>query len=237
MTARHPMDCYVTPACAGIAIRHHLMASPSIAHHPILDPFAGPGFLLQTGAPIGRRTYAHDLDTRWEPELRKRVSPLNIRLGRDSLAMDWSVRGGERPHILSNNPYGVTVESIEKARDHAYTHGRYAALLLRVDFWHHKSRARLRPDIKLSLEWRPKFAYREERKRDKATGLMVPTGRLVLGSDMSAYAWGIWLPEPTGDTREIYVAKPDVPAELEAEHARLAMLAYRMGHEAQGATP
>lgn len=233
MTARHPMDCYVTPPCAALAIRswmenrfadhHGLFATPDV-----LDPFAGPGFLLMVGAPLLSECHAFDLDDRWLPELRRRVDPMNIRVGRDSLGMDWNVRGA-RPHILTNNPYGLTVEAIEKARDHAYTHRRYAALLLRVDFWHHRSRAALRPDVKLSLEWRPKFAYRQERRRD-ASGQMVPTGKLVLGSDMSAYAWGIWTPERTGATREEYVAKPDVPAELEAEHKRLAMMAYVMGH-------
>jgi hypothetical protein len=223
------MDCYVTPACAALAIRWWMMAAPGISHHPFLDPFAGPGFMVDIGAPLGREVHAWDLDTRWERELRARVSPLNIRVGRDSLAMDWLVRGAQRPHILTNNPYGVTVESIERARDHAYTHRRYAALLLRVDFWHHKGRKALRPDVKLALEWRPKFAYREEKKRDRNTGEMAPTGRLVLGSDMSAYAWGVWTPERTGETREEFIEKPEVPAEMEREHARLAMMAYRMG--------
>ena len=237
VTARHPMDCYITPACAGLAIRHWMMAAPGIAHHPFLDPFAGPGFLLQTGAPLGRAVYAFELDQSWHDELRTRVPAYNIRIGRDSLAMDWSVRGGKvRPHILTNNPYGVTVQSIEKARDYAYTHERYAALLLRVDVLHHPGREALEPDVKLSMRWRPKFAFHEVRRRDKDTGQMVPTGKLALGSDMSAYTWAIWNPKPTGETREVYVSKPDVPLDLEAEHRRLALLAYYKGAAmAQGA--
>lgn len=48
MTDRHPMDCYVTPPCAAIAIGKWLEERwpHEVSDLDWLDPFAGPGTLL-----------------------------------------------------------------------------------------------------------------------------------------------------------------------------------------------
>lgn len=230
MTDRHPFDCLLTPPDAAIAIGQWLAEfdpddGPSMLDgEPILDPFAGAGTLLQWAVP-GEELHAWEMDTRWGPELRQRVHPLHARLGRDSLAMEWMVRRGERPHILSNHPYVHTLAVVERTLDHARQHKRWVALLMRTDWWQHPGRDHLQPDFYLPLEWRPVFGLNKH-------------GRF--GTESGGSQWCVWLPEPSrGPVRaRQLLRRPEVSDELRAEHRRLARMAHQWGREtAQGATP
>lgn len=216
--SRHPNDAYLTPACAALALRWWLMAR-DIRHTPWLDPFAGPGLLLSTAVPLGRETFGFELDARWQDELLTRTRPLGLRIGRDSLAMDWRTHG-HWPNVVTNPPYSQTLRAVERAQDHALVHERWACMLMRTDWWQHPDRSHLRPDHMLLLEWRPVFGLNRHGK---------------FGSDYAGYAWCVWAPSPTGECHTEWLARPEVPKELVAEHRRLARIAHEMGREAQGA--
>lgn len=217
VTSRHPMDCYITPPCASVAIGRWL--APRV-RGPLLDPFAGPGLILTHAVQSMHdyhELYAFDLDASWGPELHTRVAPMRTRLGRDSFVMDWCPLG-ERPHVLTNPPFGRTQTAVEMAMDHARTHGRYACVLMRTDWWQHPGRGHLAPDHFLALQWRPVFGLNKQGK---------------FSTDYAGYVWCVWEPEPSGLCRMAWLARPDdVTREMVAEHRRLARLAYDM---AQGA--
>lgn len=216
----NPYDCWLTPPCAALALRWWLTYR-DLGLEPWLDPFAGPGSLVSWGVPLGREQFGFELDTRWERELRACVNAYSFRVGRDSFALDWSVRG-QVPHIISNPPFSRTLDAVERARDHAFNRQRWACLLMRTDWWQHPNRSRMRPDHMLLLEWRPVFGLNRHGK---------------FGTDYAGYAWCVWVPIATGECRVEWLARPAVPKELVAEHRRLARLAHQMGHEAPGATP
>lgn len=231
MTARHPMDCYITPPEAAMALGVWLSVDCWFVEHdeglskPLwLDPFAGPGTLIpwMTGLPGGEpdpNHFAFELDMRWAEEQRAYVLGTNQRLGHDSLKIGWTVRGGQAPHIATNIPFGETSKALARCRQHAYGHGRYAAVLMRTDWWQHRERSRLRPDHMLMLEWRPAFGYRWDKKAQ----------RLVWSTDYAGYVWCVYEPTPTGKTELEFLARPKVPKALSDEHKRLARLAYNMG--------
>lgn len=100
--SRHPSDCYLTPGCAAFALRRWLLsAEADVDLAPWLDPFAGAGTLLEWGAPLAYERFAFELDRRWSAELVARVGPMDVRIGRDSLAMPWLVRGSlSAPHDI-----------------------------------------------------------------------------------------------------------------------------------------
>lgn len=211
----HPFDCWITPPCAAIALGRWF-CSMLPPFDLALDPFAGPATLVPwTG--LAEHAHARELDPRWESEARTRAVSLHIG---DSLASAWLI-DGRAPHIVTNPPYGLTREAIERCRNHAYEHRRWACLLLRTDWWQHRNRSHLRPDHMLMLEWRPAFGLNSKQR---------------LATDYAGYSWACWMPAPTGRTSMSWLPRPEVPAEQCAEHKRLAMLAYHMGQEmAQGA--
>lgn len=219
MTDRHPMDCWLTPPCAARALCAWLCDRPAWdGAEPFLDPFAGPGTLLPWAMPDVPH-FAFEMDARWGPELRAHIPAMNTRLGRDSLQMEWLVRG-HCPHIVTNPPFGRIRIAVEMAADHARTNKRWACMLMRTDWWQHPDRSHLRPDHMLLLEWRPVFGLNRHGK---------------FGSDYAGYAWCVWAPSPTGECHTEWLARPEVPKELVAEHRRLARIAHEMGREAQGA--
>lgn len=223
MTEHNPNDCFLTPPCAAYAINGWLQEHDAGILDHWLDPFAGPGTLLVWGAPsaLGMGLHAFELDARWERELRTRISPLSIRVGRDSFQMEWLVWGPVKPHVLSNPPFGSIRLAVEMALDHAREHQRWACLLVRTDWWQHAGRSHLRPDHMLMLEWRPVFGLNRHGK---------------FGTDYAGYAWCVWSPTPSGECRMEWLARPeDVPKEMVAEHRRLARLAHEMGRQALGA--
>ncbi len=213
MTDRHPFDCFITPPCAAIALGVWHGLRPRF--RTALDPFAGPGTLVPwTG--LAERAHAREIDPRWESEARANAATVHIG---DSLSEAWLING-RVPHIITNPPYKLTRETIERARDHAYEHRRWACLLLRTDWWQHRNRSHLRPDHMLMLEWRPAFGL---------------NSKLRLATDYAGYSWACWMPSPTGRTSAHWLARPEVPPEQRAEHKRLSLLAYHMGQAAQGA--
>lgn len=233
MTDRHPMDCYITPPEVGHALGEWLFERFSIGSEHALDPFAGPGTFLPWTWYLPRgcilpNHHAYELDMCWDAEQAAYIHPLNRRMGRDSLAMEWLVRGRVAPHIVTNPPFGETANALGRCRDHAYEHRVTSSVLMRTDWWQHQGRSGLRPDHMLLLEWRPAFGFRWDKQ----------ASRLVMSTDYAGYVVCVYEPRPTRHTEVHFLARPDVPAELRAEHRRLARFAYRMGHEtAQGATP
>lgn len=227
MTARHPMDCYITPPCAARAMGIYLEAS-DLAEWYVeddwLDPFAGPGTLLPWMLRLEPefvpdvQSHAFELDMRWDAEQRAYIPDMNRRLGRDSLAMTWAVRG-QVPHVATNIPFGVTTEALARCRTHAYDHERVACVLMRTDWWQHQGRSALRPDRMLLLEWRPAFGFRIDKR-----------GKVVLSTDYAGYVWCVYEPRPTGRTEVDFLVRPEVPNHQRAEHKRLARLAFDMGH-------
>lgn len=218
MTARHPNDAYLTPPCAAIAIGRALFALPGYVPGALLDPFAAAGSLLVWAGELCTDSrfdavYAFEMDARWGPELGRRVHPFNTRLGRDSFAMPWTVFG-HAPHIITNPPFGRTQTAIEMAMDHARTHRRWAAVLMRTGWWQHPGRGHLAPDHFLALQWRPVFGMNKH---------------LKFSTDYAGYVWCVWEPNPTGICRMGWLARPEVPKEMVAEHRRLARLAHQMG--------
>ena len=211
-------DCWLTPPCAARAL-----GTRDLPRTHWLDPFGAAGTLPPWAfgmRPLSPEVYAFDIDTRWQPELRANVLAMNTRLGHDSLAMDWRVRDVV-PHVVTNPPFGMTREALAKCRAHAYEHERYACVLMRTDWWQHRERSTLRPDHMLLLEWRPAFGLNRE-------------GRL--STDYAGYVWCVYEPRATGRTEVAFLARPEVPDELRAEHKRLARLANQMGAAmAQGA--
>lgn len=233
MTARHPMDCYLTPPEVGHALGDWLFERfHGIGADHFLDPFAGAGtlvpwtFFLPRGVVMPTH-HAYELDMRWDAEQRAYVHAINRRMGRDSLAMEWLVRGSIAPHVVTNIPFGVTEKALARCRDHAYERNVTASVLMRTDWWQHQGRSSLRPDHMLLLEWRPAFGFRWDKQ----------ASRLVLSTDYAGYVICVYEPCPTHHTEVHFLARPEVPIELRVEHKRLARLAYHMGHEAQGATP
>ncbi|MCC7542475.1 MAG: hypothetical protein IT379_40025 [Deltaproteobacteria bacterium] len=227
MTARHPLDCYLSPPCTALALRAHLEASPETAEalhgwhwH---DPFAGPAYMFETlvrgvdGPPSTRlRMSARELDTRWGDEICRRVYPAHARVGEDSFEHDWP-----RAHVATNFPYGRD-EAVQRLRDHARTHGRYACALMRTDWWQHPGRfEELRPDELLMLTWRPGFGYRLDRA----------SGKVVFSTDRyTGYVWALWAPRPAASCAFATLPRPEVPRALRDEHRRLARMAYDMAH-------
>lgn len=119
MTDRHPFDCFITPPCAAIALGVWHGLRPRF--RTALDPFAGPGTLVPwTG--LAERAHAREIDPRWESEARANAATVHIG---DSLSEAWLING-RVPHIITNPPYKLTRETIERARDHAYEHRRCA---------------------------------------------------------------------------------------------------------------
>lgn len=229
MTARHPMDCLLTPPDAARAMGSWLVEREALYDDvPWLDPFAGAGTLLEwaLGDPPGEcELHAWELDTRWGPELRRRVPAINMRLGYNSLAMDWQVRDGVRPHILTNPPYRFAHEAIARAAEYSVRHRRWVCMLLRTDIWQHPEPPLERSaDHYLSLKWRPLFGLNKH-------------GRM--GSESSGSQWNVWSPrgQRWGAERAFeFLLRPDVPDELRVEHKRLARMAYEMGRQmARGA--
>lgn len=222
MTARHPMDCYLTPPCAARAIGMWLasLGRGYVPHH-LLDPFAAAGSLLVWASDLCTdlrfdRLFAHELDIRWGPELHTRLKPFYVSLGRDSFVMPWTVVGGIAPHIITNPPFGRTLAAVERCRAHAYTHRRWACVLMRTDWWQHPGRQHLAPDHFLALEWRPVFGLNKHGK---------------FSTDYAGYVWCVWEPVATGSTRMAFLARPEVPQEMVAEHRRLARMAHEMVRE------
>lgn len=220
MTARHPMDCYLTPPCAARAIGMWLasLGRGYVPHH-LLDPFAAAGSLLVWASDLCTdlrfdRLFAHELDIRWGPELHTRFKPFYVSLGRDSFVMPWTVVGGIAPHIITNPPFGRTLAAVERCRAHAYTHRRWACVLMRTDWWQHPGRQHLAPDHFLALEWRPVFGLNKHGK---------------FSTDYAGYVWCVWEPVATGVCRMAWLARPKVPDEMCAEHRRLARMAHEMG--------
>jgi hypothetical protein len=220
-TVRNPRDCYLTTSCAAMAIGDWFRRwAPAVeTGDDVLDPFAGAGTLLEWAGVPKLRAHAFEIDDCWAPELRSRIPAVNLRIGRDSLAMPWMV-AGRAPHIATNNPYGVTRESVERLQAHAYEHRRWSAALLRTDWWQHEGRSQYRPDHFLMLEWRPSFAFRVDKH-----------GKLGKGTDQAGYVWAVWAPERTGTCLTEFLARPVVPAAWKAEHKRLARMAYDFGIE------
>lgn len=226
MTARHPLDCYLTTADAALALRLDLEQ-----HHPEelagwhwLDQFAGPA--LCVSIVVGgvspdrgalRRTHAWELDTRWSEEIRTRIEPARMRVGVDSLALPWLVHGGVAPHIVTNFPFGRD-EAVGLLRKHAREHKRLVCALMRTDWWQHPGRFRdLRPDALLMLSWRPAFGFRRDDK----------TGKVSLSTDrFTGYVWALWTPRESVSTRFSVLERPEVPKGLRDEHRRLARMAY-----------
>lgn len=229
----HKYDCWLTPPCAAVALgdwlwRHTHTRTREWPTHvgDLLDPFAGAGSLLLwagdvcTDARFDLR-FAFELDTRWAPELRQRVSPFLSRIGRDSFGMPWTPQGST-PSIITNPPFGRTREAVERCRAHAYEHRRWACVLMRTDWWQHEGRNHLAPDHFLALQWRPVFGLNKHGQ---------------FSTDYAGYVWCVWDPMPTGACRMAWLARPEVPKEMVAEHRRLARMAHEMGREmaAQGA--
>lgn len=235
MTARHPLDCYLSPGCTALALRSYLEL-----HYPAelagwhwLDMFAGPGLLVSTvvgGTDPGHgalaRTHAWELDRRWRDDLHTRIEPARTRLGLDSFDVPWVVHGGRAPHVVTNFPYGRD-EAVGALRLHAREHRRVTCALMRTDWWQHPGRwDEHRPDAMLMLSWRPAFGFRREKL----------TGKVVLSTDRyTGYLWALWAPEESAATRFEVLPRPEVPKPLVLEHRRLARKAYAFAHESEGA--
>lgn len=134
-------------------------------------------------------------------------------LEEDAFAMPWTVFG-HAPHIITNPPFGRTLTAVEMALDHARTHRRWAAVLMRTGWWQHPDRGHLAPDHFLALQWRPVFGMNKH---------------LKFSTDYAGYVWCVWEPSATGLCRMGWLARPEVPKEMVAEHRRLARLAHQMG--------
>lgn len=231
MTARHPLDCYLTPPEVALAVHGYLRErAPEVLLEPWLDPFAGAGRFVSwvvggEAPPPLALVYAWDIDPRWHGDLAEVVLPARTRLGIDSIVAPWCV-GGRPIHVCTNHPFGRD-EAVQRLHDHARVHGRWALGVMRTDWWQHPGRfASLRPDAQLQLGWRPAFGYR----LDKATG------RLVLGTDRyTGYTVSVWRPERASRCELEVLARPKVTRALRDEHRRLARHAYALAHESVGA--
>lgn len=213
---RHPRDCYITPPCAAYALRSLLIAHawPTTQLEPraaYLDPFAGPGTLLEWGAPGAGQKIGLEVDERWRPELTGRSDACAFV---DSLAADWP-----RAHVITNPPYAATQAAVDRAVEHAERFGVLVALLLRTDWFQHPGRPA--PDALALLRWRPRFS-----------GAVDARGVMQLGSDYAGYAWAIWgirgarrfgcAPMPA----LAWLERPPVSEADKATHLRLATQAY-----------
>lgn len=224
-TTRNKLDAYLSPPSAALALRYWLLERfpASIGEH-WLDPFAGPGTLLDwTLAGQRARLHAFEMDARWRGELTSRIDPLRVRTCDSFALVDWTVLAGAiAPHLVTNKPFARTPEAIVRMVSHARTLQRLAAGLMRTDWWQHPQRSAMRPDHMLMLDWRPAFGWRWDKK----------TARLVWSTDrFTGYVWAVWAPTPTGRTELEWLDRPEVPPDLVAEHKRLARLAFTYGEQ------
>lgn len=226
MTARHPLDCYLTPPCVALAVHAYLCdRAPEVLHEPWLDPFSGPGRFVAwvvagTAAPPLALLHAWDLDPRWRRDLSQIILPARTRLGVDTIDMPWVV-AGRAVNIATNHPYGCDA-AVRRLHDQARVHGRWALGVVRTDWWQHPGRFEaLRPDAQLQLGWRPAFGFRA----DKA-------GRIALGTDrFTGYTVSVWRPERAPRCELEVLTRPDVPRALKHDHKVLARHAYALAHE------
>lgn len=197
---RNHRDCYLSPPCTARALRRALDDAgwePTV----VRDPFSGPAILTDAfGAPM---TIATEIDRMWEEDLAANQRVF-YRI-QDGFSSPW---GSES--ILTNPPYSLTDAAVEYAVE-TLQPGRFAALLLRMDWFQHKGRAE--PTSLLPLRWRPAFG-------------MAPDKPPRLGTDWSGYAWGVWHDGSLDLPPVLWLDKPDDI--LQTERARHYQCALRV---------
>lgn len=201
--SRHPRDCYITPPCAAKVARALVEILPKRSAY--LDPFAGPGLLLEHASPEGAERYAYEIDAMWSPELAKRNVVHTIR---DAFDVDWP----DMP-IVTNVPYGLMESALMRIEAHVHRFRTFALLLNRTDYFQHADR--IQPESLTLLKWRPMFGYQFDHR----------TKRPRMGSDYAGYTWA-GLGHGFDRLRLCWMHRPHVSAAEKAEHRRLAMMAF-----------
>lgn len=142
--ARKPADFYPTPADATWVLLNHLKLPPGTR---VKEPACGDGAM-------SRVLQAANLDVR--------SSDLRIDSGFGVGGVDFLKEpGGSADWVITNPPFNVAAEFIEQALLVAPN----AAMLLKSQFWHARSRIELferhTPSEILPLTWRPAFLEKE----------------------------------------------------------------------------
>lgn len=169
---RHADDFYATPAWCTRAILSHLPES-----HTILDPCCGDGAILDVLAaerPNAQRLGIEIDDGRTETNKVKG----HIVACADALGPSrWA--GGAVDLILTNPPFGLAMEFVQRACDEVF-HGGTVAMLLRLPWLASQKRAPWLRENTPSVYVLP--------KRPSFTGK---------GTDATDYAWMVWSPRPS----------------------------------------
>jgi len=171
---RHPTDFFPTPDWAIAPVATAIMGS-------VLDPCAGNGSILRYFRDLGHHVYGFDIN----PNVID-VACDDIPIGiRDALGPEpWIIPG--RPHwhqyssIVTNPPYKLAAEFVERANSERTRVGCDVWMLLRLGFLGSRSRRELHeryPADVYVLEKRPSFGLNKRGKR---------------GTDACEYAWFHW---------------------------------------------
>jgi len=140
---------------------------PHIQSGPIFDPCCGTGAILHVAELAGRDTYGMELN-----ESRASASnDLRITQCADALSSDWP----KHRHVVTNPPYSLAMEFIEKSKSINSSFDR--AFLLRLNFLGSQKRAafhKAHPCDIYVLSERPSFCMAQSCSKKCGWGDMIP---------------------------------------------------------------
>ena len=177
LVERRPHDYYPTPAWVTRAILPHLV-SRLVTSTDVLDPCCGDGAILrEVGRAVGRgRVLGIEIEIARAEVAASACTDIPSTV--DALTFDWP----QVDLVLTNPPFSLAMEFVERALVMQRRHSGTTAMLLRLAFLESQGRAafhRANPSDVYVLPKRPSF-----------TG----DGK----SDSSAYAWFVWGPNRGG---------------------------------------
>jgi len=166
---RRELDFYPTPPEVTIALMDFLKLKPC----KVWECACGNGAMADVIKTYGHEVIETDLNT----------------------GIDYLKTEGKADAIITNPPFNLSAEFIEKALNEADV----VAMVLKSQYWHAKGRIELfqkyKPSFILPLTWRPDFLY-QEREKGKS------------GSPTLEIIWTVWIKGNT-DSKYIPLKKPD----------------------------
>jgi len=190
-TKRYNLDDYPTPKNVGEVVRDFIFSNREVdpVHDFFLEPFVGTGSLVRTfrESDTFRETHWTGIEKNEGYYDAASLVCEDVLIG-DSLSMEWPPC-----HIITNPPFCDLDAVWSKCSNHRSQHWKLAAIFMPVAWWSaEKRRHYTRPDVILSLGWRPVF-------RDK-------TGPAHKGSQ--DFIWAVLFEEPSRETLWRRVEKP-----------------------------
>lgn len=189
-TKRDALDFYPTPRDVVAVVREFMVAEFRLTDAlPFLDPAAGEGHLIAGMRDDERIGSAHwsAIEIHADRADALEMVAENV-IHADALATDWP-----GAVVVANPPFSLLDEFWSRVSAHRARHGVPCAVLTPVAWWNAEKRASYtRPDVLLSLGWRPSFRAQN--------------GPAHKGSQ--DFAWSILAPSPCLFTRWMRVEKP-----------------------------